>query len=55
MDGRKQQVPSSGLQVVIQPEVLTATEVLLLDTSRCMKGLVKELVGLLGDERILRP
>ena len=49
MDGRKPQVPSSSLVIQVR------TEVLVLDTSQCVKGLVKELVGPRGDARILRP
>ena len=43
MDGRKQQVPSIGLVIQVR------TEVLVLDTCQCAKGLVKELVCPRGD------
>ena len=49
MDGQKPPVPCSGLAIQV------CTEVLVLDTSPCVKGLVKELVGPQGDARILRP
>ena len=49
MDGRKPQVPSRCLAVQVR------TKGFVLDTSQCVKGLVKELVGPRGDARILRP
>ena len=49
MDWLKQQATSSCLAIQVRPEVL------ILDTSQCVKGLVKELVGPLGNARILRP
>ena len=49
MDKRKPPVPTSGLAIQVRSEVLV------LDTRQCVKGLVKELVGPRGDARILRP
>ena len=48
MDGQKPPVPSSGLPIQVR------TVVLVLDTSQCMKGLVKELIGPRGDAHIPR-